>query len=217
MLYELGLKGFEGIGVETSAAARKVAESILEDFKSIQIQDQIPPDSEAFDYLLSFEVLEHIENDHAALKEWASRLRPGGTCLLSVPAHRSRWNLTDVLAGHYRRYEKGEVQKLVSGAGLEIDLLFTCGWPATWLIEKLRYWVKLKQLRKQGIDAAEIRIGDAALTAESGVNRSVEAKLYPYYSTAVGRQTFLMLSKLQRLFYRSERGVSFVVEAHKLR
>src|ERR1051326_6090556 len=45
---------------------------------------------ERFDAVCAFEVLEHIEDDAAALAEWAGRLRPGGWLLLSVPAHQRR-------------------------------------------------------------------------------------------------------------------------------
>ena len=41
---------------------------------------------ETFDLVCAFEVLEHIEDDDAALTEWRARVRPGGRLLLSVPA-----------------------------------------------------------------------------------------------------------------------------------
>lgn len=109
LLYELAVQGFTGLGVESSPAARGVAISLLAERKSIQIVDSLPAESEAFDYLLSFEVLEHIEHDRAASFAWVQRLLPGGLCLLSVPAHRSKWNLTDVLAGHFRRYDRDDI------------------------------------------------------------------------------------------------------------
>ena len=47
--------------------------------------------TERFDLVCAFEVLEHIEDDAAAVKDWASRLRPGGWLLLSVPAYQRRY------------------------------------------------------------------------------------------------------------------------------
>ena len=42
---------------------------------------------ECFDYLVSFEVLEHIPNYRAALRECARVLKPGGKLFCSVPFH----------------------------------------------------------------------------------------------------------------------------------
>ncbi len=46
---------------------------------------ELPP-HERFDLVCAFEVLEHIEEDDDALREWASWLRPGGLLILSTPA-----------------------------------------------------------------------------------------------------------------------------------
>jgi SAM-dependent methyltransferase len=40
----------------------------------------------SFDYLFAFEVLEHIEDDQAALRDWTRYLKPNGRFLLTVPA-----------------------------------------------------------------------------------------------------------------------------------
>jgi len=59
---------------------------------------------ERFDLVCAFEVLEHIEDDAAAVKEWSSRLRPAGWLLLSVPAGPDQYGPWDELVGHFRRY-----------------------------------------------------------------------------------------------------------------
>jgi SAM-dependent methyltransferase len=42
-------------------------------------------DNDAFDHILSFDVLEHVNDDMAAFKEIHRCLKPGGTFLFSVP------------------------------------------------------------------------------------------------------------------------------------
>src|SRR3954469_10818685 len=72
---------------------------------------------ERFDAVCAFEVLEHIEDDAAALAEWAGRLRPGGGLLLSVPAHQRRFGPADELVGHFRRYDPDALADLLAGCG----------------------------------------------------------------------------------------------------
>ena len=44
-----------------------------------------------FDLVVAFEVLEHIEDDHAAARDWVARLRPGGSLVVSTPAYQHRY------------------------------------------------------------------------------------------------------------------------------
>lgn len=215
ILYDLAERGFEGLGVETSDQARRVARQILAVCNQVQVLEKIPDDAHEFDYLLSFEVLEHIEDDSAALTGWVERLRPGGICLLSVPAHPEHWNVTDVLAGHYRRYDRQGFLDLVTSCGLTPTYVSTYGWPATWLIEHLRNLVRSRQISKQGLSIDDIERGDVERTAESGVERSTESKLYPYYGGLMGRFSFRLMGSLQRLFYSSDGGISYLLEARK--
>lgn len=51
----------------------------------------------SFDAVLSLDVLEHVPDYRAALREFARVLRPGGQCVLSVPFHADR-ERSEVLA-----------------------------------------------------------------------------------------------------------------------
>lgn len=69
--------------------------------------------NESFDSIVCMNVLEHIENDDAALKNMFSLLKKGGRLFLLVPAHAISYGSLDVKLGHYRRYEKTQlVEKL---------------------------------------------------------------------------------------------------------
>ena len=63
-----------------------------------------------FDLICAFEVLEHLEDDVAAMEAWRTRLRPGGWLLASVPAHPHRFAAADRLAGHFRRYSRADMR-----------------------------------------------------------------------------------------------------------
>ena len=91
--------------------------------------------SVTFDVVCAFEVLEHIEDDAGAVAEWRDRLRPGGQILLSVPAHARRFAAGDRKAGHYRRYEPGQLATLLRSAGFVDPLVLSYGFPLGYVLE----------------------------------------------------------------------------------
>jgi len=78
-------------------------------------------DDASFDVVISCDVLEHVEDDAGAMRELARVLRPGGICVLTLPAYKWLWSEHDEALGHLRRYVAGEVRKLVEGAGLGME------------------------------------------------------------------------------------------------
>jgi SAM-dependent methyltransferase len=216
LLYDLRERGYTGVGVELSEKARSVAQEILGGDERIQIESKVPTGpSSSFDLLIAFEVLEHIADDTGALISWVKLLKPGGRVLISVPAHRHRWNVTDVLVGHHRRYDRADIESLLRGAGLSVDRVSTIGWPASWFIERARIAAKTLQVRAAGVDIEAIARGDSARTQESGIERSLETRFFPLYSSPVGRLFLRGASRLQRRFYDTEWGGSYLAVATK--
>jgi len=68
-----------------------------------------------------FDVLEHIESDVSFLRSIQRLLKPGGMLYATVPAHQWLWSMSDVSAGHYRRYSHRSIS---SALGDGFDLLF---------------------------------------------------------------------------------------------
>ncbi|HLF50431.1 MAG TPA: class I SAM-dependent methyltransferase [Methylomirabilota bacterium] len=75
----------------------------------------------SLDCLIALDVLEHIEDDRAALREIARVLRPGGVFLFAVPAFMALWRHHDVMYGHFRRYGRVEFLAKVRDAGLSVE------------------------------------------------------------------------------------------------
>lgn len=69
-----------------------------------------------FDAIICMNVLEHIEDDLGALKRMLRLLKPTGTLFLLVPAHQALFCRFDVEGGHYRRYSKASLRRLVKDA-----------------------------------------------------------------------------------------------------
>jgi len=85
----------------------------------------LPLESASYDLLISFDVLEHIEEDHLAAAEIFRVLRPGGTALIAVPCDMALWSAFDVASGHFRRYTRRSLRELVEKAGLEVETLWS--------------------------------------------------------------------------------------------
>ena len=75
------------------------------------------------DSCVCLNVLEHIEDDRAALARMASVLQPGGVIALLLPAFMSLYGPIDRNLGHYRRYSRRSVRALATATGLKIRKL----------------------------------------------------------------------------------------------
>lgn len=86
----------------------------------MQMDARAVPFAAEFDVVAAFDVIEHIEDDRAVLREMHRAARPGGGILLTVPQHPWLWSEFDVRARHVRRYTARELRGKVLAAGFEI-------------------------------------------------------------------------------------------------
>lgn len=70
------------------------------------------------DLVLMMDVLEHVPDDVALLKEYADSMKQGGRILITVPAFQFLWSGHDVFLEHYRRYTIKMMEKAIEDAGL---------------------------------------------------------------------------------------------------
>src|SRR5262245_60378796 len=106
---------------------------------------QMPFGDESFDLVLATDIIEHVDDDLAALGEIVRVLRPGGKVLITVPAFPMLWGLQDRVAQHKRRYLRRQLVNRVVCAGFSIDacyyfnfLLFLPIWVGRRLIDIFR-------------------------------------------------------------------------------
>jgi SAM-dependent methyltransferase len=157
---------------------------------------------DTFDAVLAFEVLEHIEDDDAAVRKWKELLNPGGHLIISVPAHRRRWTAADDAAGHVRRYERDELRELLTRNGL-IPLQIDCyGFPLANLVAPLNERAHRHLLSLNGPQER---------TAQSGVSRSMAHRLRPLCNPV----TMWPWCQFQRLFLNTDLGNGFFIVAQR--
>lgn len=70
-----------------------------------------------------FDVIEHIEDDVSFLSSIHQLVKQGGYLYATVPAHELLWSREDVVAGHYRRYSRKSLSKVLGQAGFTVELV----------------------------------------------------------------------------------------------
>ena len=114
----------EADGIEIDPAARALAsERLGREIGAAPLPALEGVPDGAYDLVAILDVLEHVEEDRAALESIARKLKPGGRILITVPAHPWMWSAHDEVNHHTRRYTRRSLRAVVAGAGLRIEML----------------------------------------------------------------------------------------------
>lgn len=117
------------VGLEPdSESAKTAAERIGAAGTVLNVTAEEFDSEQPFDAVCAFEVLEHMEDDRAALIQWQSHARPGGWLFLSTPKG-TTLTATDVRQGHFRRYERESLERVLHDAGLHDVTIVAYGFP----------------------------------------------------------------------------------------
>lgn len=189
------------LGLEPDARSFERARARIEHGQVLQGDLSALEPGAVFDLVCAFELLEHLEDDAAALREWHGCVRPGGWLLLSVPALGRRWGAADVKAGHRRRYEREELATLLRSAGFDPARIENYGFPLGNALEHGRNLVARFADRR---GSAEER------TAASG--RWLQPPDWAAPATELASAPFRLL---QRPFAGRDLGPGFVVLARR--
>lgn len=76
---------------------------------------------EEFDLIVAFDVIEHIENDVAAILNINRMLHKGGVLIVTVPQHMFLWSRLDEIVRHKRRYSRRELVTKLQENGFEVS------------------------------------------------------------------------------------------------
>ena len=117
MLSEFGAA--EGVDVSPEALSFCQARGLAK--VKLGAAEALPYDDNSFDLATGLDVVEHLDDDLAGLREMRRVLRPGGRTLLFVPAFMFLWGVQDDISNHRRRYTLKQLKEVVRNAGFEVE------------------------------------------------------------------------------------------------
>jgi SAM-dependent methyltransferase len=180
--------GMRLAGGEPSLAGLEVARRRVPDAQLLQLDGtQLPFDRE-WDVAGAFDVLEHLDDDNAALAQLARAVVPGGTILLTVPQHPWLWSADDEYGRHRRRYRRSELVGRARSAGLEV--VRVTSWVSTLL--PLMAISRLRPARGPFDPAHELRQGRLTRVLLEQVLRGEQALIEKGVSLPVGGSLVLV-------------------------
>ena len=203
--------GWHGCGLDSSPAALERARQFLAPWISdgrFQLHQAegsgFAADACTADVVISMMVLEHQEQDRAFLGQLLRLARSGGTAIIGVPARMDKWSLEDDTVGHYRRYERRQLEDLLAASGLRQVLVRSVAVPTA----NALFWASTRQVKRHA------RLAPAAKpeqTAISGIREIPFKTVFPAWCRLLlNDYTMWPLCQLQRLFYGTNLGLTLI-------
>ena len=128
---------FDVLGLEPDASVRARAAAVIAPrLRPGGIGDFGALGGRTFDAVLLLDVLEHLDDDLAALQGVRAAIAPAGLLVVAVPANPALWSRHDVLNQHRRRYTAAGLRALLDNAGYAIEHLGHMNsrlYPLAWL------------------------------------------------------------------------------------
>jgi SAM-dependent methyltransferase len=109
----------EGVDISTAALDFCRARGLVQVKQGAA--ESLPFADASFDLVTGLDVVEHLDDDIAGLREMCRVLNPDGRAVLFVPAFMFLWGVQDDISHHRRRYTLPELKKRLSEAGLTIE------------------------------------------------------------------------------------------------
>jgi len=200
--------GFKGESIDFSESVITHLNFQKEEFKGVVIKkgDILKyKTSKKYDAVFCFEVLEHIKEDELAISNITKLLKPNGKFFFSVPAHQRDWSIIDKTKGHFRRYEREDIERKLKTSGLELIKILNYGFPFLNFIRSFTKKGNLIQLQRMNL-RKKTRTGLSSLQQEYN----------PNFKNLVANPLLLMpFFKIMDLFLNYDLGFGYIVVAKK--
>ena len=146
----LGIDDYE----ESLAMARPRLQAVGGDVVRSKL-DKIPLEDQCATVVTALDVLEHLDDDCAAIGELTRILRPGGLLVITVPALQFLWSDWDVSLHHRRRYHQEQLRERLALPELELLRCTYFNSMALLPVLMVRAWRKMRPPREGSLRAED--------------------------------------------------------------
>jgi SAM-dependent methyltransferase len=120
--------GYRAVGLDISRRALQRLDRPGRRLIEADLTQELPDDAPRFDAVLALDVIEHLDDDRAAVERLARLAAPGGLVVVSVPALPELYSEFDAIQGHRRRYRPETLQAAFAGSDLRLESIrWWCG------------------------------------------------------------------------------------------
>jgi SAM-dependent methyltransferase len=136
-------RGWKGWAIDSSARAAEAVSRRFAGSDGVKVRQESLFDHQGrYRTILAMDVVEHMEDDRAALAKIADLIEPGGHVVLTVPSNPTEWRWDDDYYGHVRRYTLPELRDKLAAVGLEILVAWDFTFPLFWILRRLYTRIK---------------------------------------------------------------------------
>jgi SAM-dependent methyltransferase len=211
-------RGYEGLGIDFSEEATAMAKHAMADHLAAGryrlIEDDlfnVQPDGRRYSLGLSMLVMEHAADDVGFVRRIAEFVEPSGLVVIAVPGRRDRWGIEDETVGHLRRYDRSDLERVLTEAGLKDVQVWSVAVP----IANVLFRAGNLLLRLSG-ETRKTQLSKVDQTKTSGIREIPFKTVFPsWFKLFLNRTTLFPLFVLQRLFYRTNLGVTMIAFGRK--
>lgn len=152
----------------------------LADHPTIEVRQMLlPHDGSGGDYsaAVSYNVLEHIEEDVEALRSMRDLVRPGGAVIIIVPAFQFAMGPADIATGHVRRYTRRTLGAAMTNAGLRVERIHYAN-----ALGLIGYFMATKVFRLMPKEGPMVKVYDSTVLP---VTKAAEQLVRPPFGQSV--------------------------------
>ena len=94
------------------------------------------------DLAVLFDVIEHVPDTSAILKQIHDHVRPGGWLAITVPYNAHEWGVDDEFYGHLRRLSMRGIVSMGENNGWDVVRVLDPSYPTFWFVRKVYLWTR---------------------------------------------------------------------------
>lgn len=144
-LQALEERGYRADGLDVSRRALECLDRPERALFEADLSEPVPREANQYDAVVALDVIEHLDDDRAAVAALWRLTRPGGIAVVSVPALPELFGEFDRIQGHRRRYLPATLRSVFDGSGFTVEQML---WWGEWLVPLLRLQRARTRLRE---------------------------------------------------------------------